>query len=149
MIRPALPDEALDVSALIAAAYQDYVVLLGRNPQPMDDDYGLLIGDQQVSVLEQDGKLVGVLVCQMSDDHLLIRTVGIAPECQGAGLGKRLTGFAEELAKENAINVLRLYTNEVMAGNVEFYQRLGFRETDRKGPTGKRVIYMMKVLDHA
>ncbi len=149
MIRPARPDEALDVSALITGAYQDFVALLGRNPQPMDDDYSLLIAAQQVTVLEQHGKLVGVLVCSMSDDHLLIRTVGIATERQGAGFGTRLIDFAEKLAKENAINVLRLYTNEVMTGNVEFYQRLGFSESDRKGPAGNQVIYMMKVLDHA
>jgi GNAT superfamily N-acetyltransferase len=146
VIRPALPSDAADVGALIIAAYQGYVARLGKNPQPMDDDYTLLIADGQVWVMESDGELAGVLVCQKAEDHLLIRTVGITPERQRTGFGSSMMKHAEQIAKDSGVSVLRLYTNETMTGNAELYARLGYHETHRKGPEGKQVIYMTKVL---
>lgn len=112
----------------------------------MDDSYADLIAAKQVWINKREGELAGVLVCQITDDHLLVRTVGILPEYQGCGLGSELMKYAETLARDAAIGVMRLYTNEVMTGNVEFYEWLGYLETHRKGPDAKQVVYMMKVL---
>ena len=145
MIRQAQPADAEAVTTLIGAAYGGYVTFLGRNPQPMDDDYAALIAAEQVFVLEDGDELLGVLVVQQPDDfELLVRTVGIAPAHQGKGLGTRLMAYAEQVASDRDISRLRLYTNEVMDGTARLYTRLGYAETRREGPEGRQVIYMAK-----
>jgi GNAT superfamily N-acetyltransferase len=145
-MRQAQPSDASAVSELIHAAYALYVPRLGRDPQPMTDDYAALSEAGEVWVLDGSATLDGVLVVQKQTDCLLVRTVGIAPTRQRQGLGSRLMAEAERLAAAAGVRTLRLYTNEVMAGNVEFYQRLGYTETHRTGPKGKQVIYMTKEL---
>ncbi len=146
VIRLAIPSDVTEITALIDAAYSGYAPLLQRNPQPMDDDYSVLIAAGEVTVRCEEGQILGVLVCQQREDHLLVRTVGIRPDRQRLGLGSELMRYAETIAAEHGWRVLRLYTNEVMTGNVELYQRLGYSETHRTGPDGRQVIYMLKEL---
>lgn len=146
MIRLARDDEADVVSALITAAYQDYVPRMGRLPQPMTDDYAAFIAAGTVRVLEVAGAVAGVLVLEEKEDHLLVRTVGIAPNQQRNGFGSLLMAHAEAVAAQSGHGMLKLYTNEAMTGNVELYTRLGYGETHRAGPDGVQVIYMEKRL---
>jgi GNAT superfamily N-acetyltransferase len=146
LIRLASFFDERSIVALIDAAYRDYIPKLGRDPQPMTDDYAVLIAAGEVWVLDGSSALDGVLVVQRQEDCLLVRTVGIAPTCQRQGLGSRLMGEVERMAAEADIRTLRLYTNEMMTGNVELYERLGYTETHRTGPEGKQVIYMTKEL---
>ncbi len=145
MIRSALFADAERVVGLIRAAYEGYVPTLGRNPQPMDDDYAALIAKGQVSLLEDGDRIVGVLVVQPEEcGNMLIRTIGIAPDFQNRGLGTQLMAHAEAIAEADDRTRLRLYTNEVMTGTARLYARLGYRETHRTGPEGRQVIYMAK-----
>jgi GNAT superfamily N-acetyltransferase len=146
VIRPATSGDVSSIGTLIDAAYGGYVAALGRHPQPMDDDYALLVGRGEVTVLDVGNSLAGILVLQPVDNALLVRTVAIAPGYQRSGLGMMLMAHAEAQATASGKSTLRLYTNEVMAGNVDFYQRLGYSETHRAGPDGRQVVYMMKVL---
>jgi ribosomal protein S18 acetylase RimI-like enzyme len=146
LIRLASLFDERSIVALIDAAYRDYIPKLGRDPQPMTDDYAALIEAGEVWVSDGKTALEGVLVVQKAEDQLLVRTVGIAPACQRQGLGSRLMEEVERMAAEADIRTLRLYTNEAMTGNVELYERLGYAETHRSGPTGKQVIYMTKEL---
>ena len=145
MIRPAQPEDAEPVAALIEVAYCGYVALLGRKPQPMTDDYAALIAVGEVYVLEEEDVIVGVLVVQQPEpSDFLIRTIAIAPTHQRRGLGSRLVDHAEHLADEELVSKARLYTNELMSGTARLYARLGFVETHREGPEGRQVIYMAK-----
>ena len=145
MIRPAQPEDAEPVIALIHAAYRGYVPRLGRDPQPMTDDYAALIAAGEVFVLETEATLAGVLVVQEPESNtMLVRTVGVAPGRQQRGLGTQLMAYAERLADERDLSRVRLYTNEVMEGTARLYARLGYVETSRDGPAGKQVIYMAK-----
>ncbi len=145
-MRQAGSNDVPNVTALIVGAYAKYIPHLGRSPQPMGDDYAALIEASEVWVLDGDAALDGVLVVQKQEDCPLVRTVGIEPARQRLGLGRFLMAEAERMATEAGIQTLRLYTNEVMTGNVELYQRLGYVETHRTGPEGKQVIYMTKEL---
>lgn len=145
MIRPGQPADTEAVTALIHAAYDGYVPLLGRDPQPLTDDYAALIAAGEVFVLEEDGMLAGVLVVQEPEPGtMLVRTVGIAPDRQRRGLGTRLMAYAEELADGRDLSRMHLYTNEVMDGTARLYARLGYAEARRDGTDGRQVIYMAK-----
>jgi hypothetical protein len=43
--------------------------------------------------------------------------------------------------------VLRLYTNAAMTENLTLYQRLGYREDERRGEAGFERVFLSKHLD--
>jgi phosphoglycolate phosphatase len=55
-----------------------------------------------------------------------------------------LIAVAEEHARNAGCDTVRLYTNEHMTENIEFYKKLGFEETERGVEQGYRRVYMRK-----
>ena len=137
------------VAEFTARAYDVWTRFLGAPPLPVTEDYGPRILNGEVWLAEEEQRLAGVLVVETHPDHLWIFSVAVAPERRGQGLGKRLLGFAEELAMRAGIDLLRLCTNERMETNIALYKLLGYRETGRR-PNPKRqgwiVVDMEKVL---
>ncbi len=66
----------------------------------MGVDYAAVVRDRVVWVAEERATLVGVLVFQLLDDHLLIENLAVAPRAQRTGLGARLLGVAELAARD-------------------------------------------------
>ena len=62
MIRPARPGEADTLRDVVHAAYRHYIPRIGKPPGPMLDDYAARIADGQAWVLEDAGKIAGILV---------------------------------------------------------------------------------------
>lgn len=146
-LRPARPEDAPSVTALVRAAYARWVPRLGREPAPMTADDPGLIAAGAVSLLEEAGRLLGVLVLIPEADALLIENVAIAPDAQGRGLGGLLLAEAERVAREIGRRRVRLYTNAAMTENIGFYTRRGFVETRRATEHGLHRVYMEKPLD--
>jgi N-acetylglutamate synthase-like GNAT family acetyltransferase len=146
-LRPARPEDAPSVTALVRAAYARWVPRLGREPAPMTEDDPGLIAAGAVSLLEEAGRLLGVLVLIPEADALLIENVAIAPDAQGRGLGGLLLAEAERVAREIGRRRVRLYTNAAMTENIGFYARRGFVETRRATEHGLHRVYMEKPLD--
>jgi len=57
--------------------------------------------------------------------------VAFYPQHRGHGLGTRLTGLANEQARENGFSRLSLVAFEQNEGAVRLYERLGYQEIDR------------------
>jgi GNAT superfamily N-acetyltransferase len=131
---------------VVKAAYEPYVDRIGRPPAPMTADYGRIAASGQAWVAEQGGCVVGVLVLEPFDTHLLLDNVAVAPSAQGLGVGGRLLRLAEEQAREHGLHELRLYTNEAMTENLAYYPRRGYRETHRATQDGFRRVFFTKVL---
>lgn len=140
-IRPAQPADSAAVQACVVAAYEPYVPLMDKVPAPMLDDYDQLISDSFVYVAENAGTMVGAIVLWPEVDHMYIDNIAVAPEAQTHGVGTALLAFAEAEASRLGLEEIRLYTNEVMVSNVEFYRRRGFVETDRALHEGHRRIF--------
>lgn len=130
-IRPAGADDAVTAAACTTAAYGKYVARLGRQPKPMTMDYRQAIAERQVWVMEARSNCVGVLVLMPQADHMLIYSVAVDPGHQGRGHGRQLMDLAESETKRQGLWQLRLYTNALMSENIRFYQRIGYRETER------------------
>lgn len=145
-LRPATPEDVSAIEAVVRAAYAHYVPRIGREPGPMLDDYAGLVRQGQVNVATRGGTVEGVLVLTFERDALLLGNMAVAPAAQGQGLGRRLMTFAEEVAREAGLPVVRLFTNEAMTENLAIYARLGFRETHRAEDKGFRRVYMSKAL---
>ncbi len=132
------------MAALVNRAYAGYIERMGRKPGPMLDDYAALIADGLVRVICRDGRICGVLVLVEKDDHLLLDNVAVDPAAQGLGIGRRLIGAAEDVARTLGYATVRLYTHETMVENVALYGHLGFSITHRTKERGFDRIYMAK-----
>ena len=145
-IRSACVADWAALRAVTQRAYEGYVALIGRRPAPMDEDYEAVIARAIVSVAEQDGVVVGLIVVSAQADHLLIENVAVEPGHQHIGIGRALLGHAEALARERGVRELRLYTNAAMERNLRLYPRLGYAETGRAPGAGFRRVYFTKRL---
>lgn len=113
---------------------------LGLRPGPMDADYATAIGRGEVHVTGDP------IALRAEADHLAVDVVAVDPAAQAAGLGRTLMAFAEGEARRLGLPELRLLTNELMAENLRFYERLGFEEYDRRAEYETRRVYLRKRL---
>jgi hypothetical protein len=82
-IRPATPDDAVRISALVESAYSRWVPRIGLRPAPMDADYRALVDEGDVFVVV-DPDVVAVLVLRPADgDALMVENVAVDPRRQG------------------------------------------------------------------
>ena len=134
------------VEEVVQRAYSPYVSRIGRAPGPMLDDYGTLIGQRRVHVIEREGVVQAVLVLIPEAEAMLLDNVAVAPEAQGSGLGRAMLRFAEQSARDAGYRMVRLYTNQAMTENIALYSRIGYSEAHRAEEKGLKRVYMVKHL---
>ncbi len=132
--------------ALAREAYGHYVERIGREPPPMVADFALDVDQGRAWVAQQEGRIVGLLVLEVAEDHVLLENVAVAPASQGTGIGRRLLRLAEDQAQARGLAQVRLYTHETMTENQEYYARHGYRETHRASDHGLRRVFFTKHL---
>jgi GNAT superfamily N-acetyltransferase len=145
-IRPAKPEDASAIAALVAEAYTPYIPRIGRKPGPMLEDYAQVVADSVVYVCLEEEDIVGVLVMLREGDVVLLLNVAVLPRCKGRGIGKRLMTFCEDYARGIGCVAIRLYTHELMSENQDIYKRLGYVETHRATEHGFARVFMHKAL---
>jgi ribosomal protein S18 acetylase RimI-like enzyme len=146
-IRTAVPEDAVALARLARSAYEHYVVRIGQEPAPMNEDYSALIGTGNVWVAQDDGVPMGLLVLKVKADHVLLDNIAVSPEFQRAGIGAQLLAFTDGYARDHGLAEIRLYTNEAMAENIAYYSRHGFAETHRGMNHGYRRVFFTRRLD--
>ncbi len=146
MIRIARHHDAAVVRDVVQAAYTHYVSRIGKPPGPMRDDYAQRIADGQTWVMEDAGRIVGVLVLEETQTGFLLDNVAVLPGCQGKGHGRALVAFAEAEARRRRYAAIYLYTHALMTENIALYRRIGFIETHRVSEKGYDRVYMTKQL---
>ncbi len=148
-IRPATEADLPSVVALVRAAYQHYIPILGgRRPRPMDDDYAARLSDGQLFVLEDGTGLEAVMVMEVQPEAVHIFNFAVDPVAQGRGVLRQLLGFAEAAARAHGLDLLTLYTNMAMTKNRAIYAHLGFRETrEEVAPGGYHIVFMERRLE--
>jgi GNAT superfamily N-acetyltransferase len=57
-----------------------------------------------------------------------LKRMWVAPETRGTGLGRRILGELERLARDEGVEVLRLETNRALSEAIALYRSSGFRE---------------------
>jgi GNAT superfamily N-acetyltransferase len=144
--RGATAEDVPGLRAVACAAYERYVVRMGRRPAPMTADYAQAVRDGRVWVAAVDDVLVGLVVLVLREDHLLVENLAVSPSAQGQGVGGRLLGFAEDHARRHGLSQVRLYTNEAMTENLAYYPRRGYLETHRGEQGGFRRVFFSKDL---
>lgn len=145
-IRQAVQADAGEVASCVCHAFIHYIPLIGKQPQPMLDDYQALIQDCKVFVIGKDNKIVGVLVLEQTKEGFCIDTLAVHPLMQGLGLSKKLISFAATVARKMHYKSLYLSTNQIMHKAQTIYKHLGFVEYDRRVVNGYDRLFFRKDL---
>jgi len=83
-------------------------------------------------VYRQGGKIVGVAALHVQSVEMgRIRWVYVLPGHQRSGVGTALVTFLEGQARQMGLSRLRLLTTAKARWAVDFYQKLGFRLTEK------------------
>lgn len=145
-IRRARADEAHSIAVLIDEAYSPWIARIGQKPGPMLEDYTRVIVHDIVFVRTDDSGIIAVLVLSQDAHELLLGNVAVASRCKGQGIGKQLIASAEDYARGQGCEAIRLYTHESMSENLVIYRKLGYQETHRATEHGFPRVFMRKVL---
>src|SRR5262245_31075489 len=144
--RAASEDDAADISRVILAALRetnarDYPSsVIERVEQSFGPDaVRELIRKRTVFVAVTDRRIVGTA----SLDAGSVRTVFVAPDMQGRGVGKLLMRAVEEAAREAGLQAL-VVPSSVTAE--PFYAKLGFKAVRDSYHGGERTIIMERPL---
>lgn len=140
---PAVEGDLAAVDALVREAYGPYAARIGRLPAPMLVDYAAVIAEGRMLVARQ-GRIVGLIVCSLRDDHLLVENLAVASGERGSGIGSLLLDAAEAQARAAGVPELRLYTNEKMYENLAYYPHRGFTETGRAVQDGFARVFFAR-----
>ncbi|KAI1269778.1 acyl-CoA N-acyltransferase [Xylariaceae sp. FL1019] len=145
--RLAIPKDIQAVQDVVQAAYSPWESIIGQKPGPMLDNYNILIQHGRVSIVEIEGIVQGILVLIPEEKTMLLDNIAVSPSAQGSGLGRKLIQHAELCARDAGYRSIRLYTHELMTRNIEYYSRLGYKETHRAEEKGLKRVYMTKTLE--
>lgn len=140
------------VVALTTAAYQPYTDLLGYPPIPVREDYAPRIERGEVWLREAGGTVAGLSVVEHHADYVMLFSIAVPPDFQGAGHGVAMLRWLEDKAREWGKPEMRLYTNARMERNIALYSAFGFQETGRRPNPyrpGWTIVDMTKKVDGA
>jgi N-acetylglutamate synthase-like GNAT family acetyltransferase len=144
-VRLATEGDVRAIAALVDAAYQHYVPVLGRKPRPMFDDHAARTANGGNFVVDEAGDILAVIALTPEPSGALhIFNIAIRPDAQGRGLLRDLLAFAEAEAHRQGAAMLTLYTNELMTRNRAIYSHLGFAEVGIEQANGYNIVFMQR-----
>ena len=146
VVRLAGPQDEAAIRSCVHDAYAVYLERMTKAPAPMLEDYRSLIEQRSVHVALVADRVVGLIVLWPEEDHLYVDNIAVRPGAQGHGVATRLLDHADAIARALDRAELRLYTNEAMTENLEFYPRRGFVETHRATDAGYRRVYFARAV---
>ena len=90
------------------------------------------------------GRLVGAIRSRKADGLLLIGRIAIAPDMQGAGIGRALLDAAET---HSGAEEAELFTGSLSEANIRLYESCGYVQTERVDTgDGIQEVYLRKRL---
>jgi GNAT superfamily N-acetyltransferase len=146
VIRAAGPADADAARACVVAAFEPYIVRIGKPPAPMLLDFPASIAAGRVWVAERDAQVDGVLVQYETPDGFYIDTVASSPRARGTGVGRALLLFAEAEARRRGYASIYLATNSKMVENQRLYSKVGYVQYDRQPVAGYDRLFYRKPL---
>ncbi|HEV2801552.1 MAG TPA: GNAT family N-acetyltransferase [Pyrinomonadaceae bacterium] len=104
-----------------------FPLLLLAEPSARALSWGLKNMSDTVYRLDVDGELAGAATMRFRRDPCEMLELGIAPDKQGRGLGKRFVAWLVEEAERRGKSEIIVGTSTTSASNIIFYQKCGFR----------------------
>jgi tRNA threonylcarbamoyladenosine biosynthesis protein TsaE len=129
------PDRAAEVLAVIHAGFGAREVLDPPSTATLETDESIAKALAEHGGLLAVSELgaVGALVFEPAEDLLGLRRVAVHPDAQARGLARTMVRRAERVARARGFEGVRLHARAELPRTVRFWQRLGYRETEREG----------------
>ena len=144
-IQKAVPQDVPAIYACCVNAFRDYILLIGRTPGPMLEDYWEAVRDHPVFVAEEDGEMMGFLLIKDGDgDYMWMDVLAAWP--QGRGAGSALMRQCETYIRSQGKSECRLYTHVKYERTISLYLRNGYEIYDRVQEFGFDRYYKKKCL---
>jgi len=146
-IRPGRKQDRKYLERIAAAAYRQYIAVMGKRPAPMLADYGHHLAHDTVFVVldQSQGAPLGYAVLILKKDGWWLENIAVDPRHAGRGIGTALLHHLEEYLAARTQRY-QLYTNKLMARNIKWYLRSGFDETARRLEDGYERVFFAKRL---
>ena len=116
----------MDVDRARAADIPGIETLLADAGLPLD---GAAAAFGTGVVVRTDGRIVGAAALEPYGEAGLLRSVVVAADQRGNGIGRQVVSAAEDLARELGIEELYLLTETA----IDWFPRLGYGTVDRAG----------------
>jgi GNAT superfamily N-acetyltransferase len=104
-----------------------------RTPLGLELSEQDLAGEQSqihIAAVDRVGVVRGtVLLKPISEDTVKLRQMAVCDKVQGAGLGRKLVTFAEQVAKERGFKIIEMHARVSALG---FYEKLGYATEGEK-----------------
>jgi len=150
LVRPIRRSDAGEVLTVQRAAFVSEAQIYGDPSTPplvqTLDELEAELQDAGGYVALIGERIVGAIRTRESDGILLIGRIAIAPDVQGAGIGRRLLAAAEAAS---TCAEAELFTGSLSEANIRLYEECGYRESARvEGDDGTAQVFMRKRLSH-
>jgi hypothetical protein len=78
-IRAATAADVPAIANIVDQAYRHYIARIGRPPGPMLEDYGALVSEGTVWVLEEGAVIAAIIVLLPAPNYLLLDNIAVSP----------------------------------------------------------------------
>ncbi|WP_307835995.1 GNAT family N-acetyltransferase [Phycicoccus sonneratiae] len=136
VVRPARPDELEAVGRLTLAAYAADGGMSPEHPYAATLlDAGARARDAELLVAEESGSVLGTVTFVRpgtpfseigGPDEAEVRTLAVAPEARGRGVGRLLSDECVRLARAEGCRAVVLSSGTWMTAAHRLYERMGF-----------------------
>ena len=144
MIRKALRSDLPEIKKLTeacAVAMQEKQIFQWNEDYPSREKLSADIEKEELFVLEEEGKICGIIVLtpEMDEEYipvvwltpgkknLYVHRLATQPKTWGSGYGRQLMDFAEEMAGKEGYESVRLDTFSQNKRNQRFYESRGYK----------------------
>jgi ribosomal protein S18 acetylase RimI-like enzyme len=144
-IRPLRPEEHRAAGEVIALAYRRQAEPASTNPDYLERVADVATRARHALVLGavEDGRVLGSVTVELTDripgghprpplnpDQAHVRMLGVHPDVQGRGIGRRLMESAADEARRAGKRRVTLETTEAMSTAQRLYESMGYRRVD-------------------
>lgn len=134
-IRPIAASDAGEVLTLQRAAFTQEALIYGDPDMPALtqslEELEFELRENLGCVALIGARIVGAARARAADGLLLVGRIAIAPDMQGEGIGSALLEAVEARGRDAGCREAELFTGSFSVANIELYERLGYRETQR------------------
>ncbi len=133
-IRQARSEDAAAVHEVVQDAFREYRGVLAVSLSALGEtleDVRREISAGRVLVALEGTEAVGTVRYELKPDCIYVGRLAVLPAYRKRGVGAALMDHVERLAPALGRTRLQLATRESVPGNLQFYERLGYRVVER------------------
>ncbi len=146
-IRRATIEDVPDIYSCCVASFREYILLIGRTPGPMLEDYYEGVRRHHTFVIPYGDAIAGfALVKDGVGDFMWLDVLAVFPSFSNRGAGQALIAHCENFIQRAGKSECRLYTHVKYTKAQAIYLRRGYEIYDRILEDGFDRYYMRKRL---